>query len=61
MIVCSADEREIRKRAVDLHRHKADVLPKPFNQGDLLSLLYQVIGPGDGHHATPYAETPSRD
>lgn len=47
LIVCSADERELQVRAADLRRHKADVLAKPFNLGELLGLLYQLIGPGD--------------
>jgi two-component system, NtrC family, response regulator HydG len=46
VIVCSANEREIQARAADLHRHRVEVLPKPFNLDELLTLLERLIGPG---------------
>ena len=48
VIVCSGDLRVIQERAADLRRHKAEVLPKPFDLHDLLSMLNRLIGPGDG-------------
>lgn len=47
VIVCSADQRELQERAADLRHHRADILPKPFNLGELLTLLYQLIGPAE--------------
>jgi CheY-like chemotaxis protein len=44
VIVCSADSREIEQRAEDLRRHRAEVLPKPFDLDELLTLVTRLIG-----------------
>jgi CheY-like chemotaxis protein len=48
IIVCSAThEHEILQHSADLQRLRAEVLAKPFNLDDLLSMVRRLIGPGD--------------
>jgi CheY-like chemotaxis protein len=47
VIVCSADQREIQEHAADLLRHRAEVLHKPFNLYELLSMVRRLVGPGE--------------
>ncbi len=44
VIVCSADNRALEQRATYLRTKGCEVLPKPFDLDDLLSLLRRVLG-----------------
>jgi CheY-like chemotaxis protein len=47
VIICSADARGLRDREEDLRRHRCEILPKPFDLEELLSLVRRLVGPGD--------------
>lgn len=45
IIICSADSRALEQRATYLRTKRCEVLPKPFDLDDLLSLLHRLLDP----------------